>query len=88
MLNYLIPVRWPGRPPRAYRRGMSTDPAPQPPPDPKAPPTDAPVTGMFAHIFPPVSPADVERFKAEHAARMKESAKNWPGRKRSKRRGK
>jgi hypothetical protein len=66
--------------------GMSTDPTPKPAND-QQPPPDALPAGMFAHIMPPVSPADVERFKAEHAARMKESAKDWPGRKRSKRRG-
>jgi hypothetical protein len=41
---------------------------------------------MFAHITPPVDPADVERLKAEHAARMRESAKGWPAKRSSKRR--
>jgi hypothetical protein len=65
---------------------MNTDPTPKPAND-QQPPPDAPSPGMFAHLMPTVAPADVERFKAEHAARMKVSAKNWPGRKRSKRRG-
>lgn len=67
--------------------GMSTDPAPEPSNNPPPPALEAPPPSMFAHIMPPVSPEDVERFKAEHAARMKEARRTWPGRKRSKRRG-
>jgi hypothetical protein len=64
--------------------GMSTQPQPHPKIFWNRSESPAPLPSTIFHAVS--DPATIERFKAEHAAKMRESAMTWPGRKRAKRR--